>query len=273
MGGECEALIMENIAITIVQADLVWENKQANLDKFEQLFSKLTGPTDLIVLPEMFTTGFATEPQKWAEHPNGATLHWMKFQATALNACFVGSYVVTENNKYYNRLVFMHPNGEYETYDKKHLFQHGNEHLHYTAGNQTLIVDVKGWKICPMICYDLRFPVWSRNRYRDGFYEYDLLLYIANWPMARSRAYKQLLIARAIENQVYVVGVNRVGIDGKGVDHAGDSAVLDFDGKPLLGIPSLEEGIETVSIRYDELAKARTTFEVAKDWDSFSIEN
>ena len=262
---------MLDITITLIQPDLAWQDKKSNLLKFEDFFRKLDRKTDLIVLPEMFNTGFVVEPRALAEDMNGPTLAWMSKQAGDLKTVITGSLVILENGNYYNRLVWMQPDGRYFTYDKRHLFHPGNEHEQFSQGNTKLVVDLLGWKICPLVCYDLRFPVWSKNTWTNGTYEYDILLYMANWPAARGYAYRQLLIARAIENQCYVVAVNRVGIDGKGTNHQGDSAVIDFKGKHMIEIAPDEEGMETLDVSYDKLAAFRDNFTVGMDWDSFGI--
>jgi predicted amidohydrolase len=262
---------MENIVVTLIQPDLAWQDKAANLRKFENYFMPLKGKQDLIVLPEMFNTGFVMEPGKIAERMEGDTMEWLAGQAEALNTVITGSLVIEDQGKFYNRLIWMKPDGNYSFYDKRHLFRFGNEHLEFSGGRNKLIVELKGWKICPLICYDLRFPVWSKNRLLEGKYEYDLLVYIANWPGRRSYAYRQLLIARAIENQSYVIGVNRVGVDGKNTLHQGDSAVLDFRGKHLIEIPPDVEDVETVMLDYSALTEFRESFKVGLDWDEFSI--
>lgn len=263
--------MMENIAVTVIQADLAWQEKDANLKKFEQYFQGLIGKQDLIVLPEMFNTGFVMEPKLIAETMEGETLAWMANQSAALNSAITGSLVIKDQGQYFNRLIWMKPDGNYSFYDKRHLFRFGNEHLEFSGGRNKLIVEIKGWKVCPLICYDLRFPVWSKNRLIEGEYEYDLLIYVANWPGRRSYAYRQLLIARAIENQSYVIGVNRVGMDGKNTLHQGDSAVLDFKGKHLIEIPPDVEDIETIILDYAALTGFRESFKVGLDWDDFII--
>ena len=263
---------MYDLDITLIQPDLYWQDKKANLLKFEDFFQKIEHKTDLVVLPEMFNTGFIVEARSLAENMNGPTLEWMSTQASRLNSVITGSLVIEENGNYFNRLVWMQPDGKYETYDKRHLFHPGNEHEQFTQGNTKQVVDLLGWKICPLVCYDLRFPVWSKNTWNDGTYEYDLLIYVANWPSSRSYAYRQLLIARAIENQCYVAAVNRIGIDGKGTYHQGDSCVLDFKGKHLLELNPDQEGIESVSISHKQLSDFRKSFTVGMDWDHFIIQ-
>ncbi len=263
---------MYDLKITLVQPDLFWQDKKSNLLKFEDFFQKLDRKTDLVVLPEMFNTGFVVDQRSLAEDMNGPTVEWMARKSAELKSVITGSLVVVENGNYFNRLVWMQPDGSYKFYDKRHLFHPGNEHEQFSAGSEKIIVDLFGWKICPLVCYDLRFPVWSKNTWANGTYEYDVLLYMANWPASRSYAYRQLLIARAIENQCYVVAVNRVGIDGKGTNHQGESTVIDFKGKHLIEIESDREGMETLNVSYDQLADFRKGFMVGMDWDRFEIE-
>jgi len=260
-----------DLTITLIQPDLAWQDKKANLQKFEDFIQKIDRKTDLVVLPEMFNTGFIIDQRSLAEDMSGPTVAWMANQAAALKSVITGSLVIVENGNYYNRLVWMQPDGTYKFYDKRHLFHPGNEHEQFSQGKEKLVVDLFGWKICPLVCYDLRFPVWSKNTWKDGVYEYDMLLYMANWPAARSYAYRQLLIARAIENQCYVVAVNRVGIDGKGTNHQGDSTIIDFKGKHLTELAPDEEGIETMNINYNQLTDFRKGFTVGVDWDDFEI--
>lgn len=262
---------MQDLTITLVQADLSWENKQSNFITFEKVFSSLEDITDVIILPEMFSTGFITEPKNLAENMEGETMNWMKQQAKMFNVVIAGSLVVIENGKYYNRFVWMKPDGTYEYYDKRHLFHPGNEHLQFSQGETRKIVEIKGWKVCLQVCYDLRFPVWSKNRFVDGKYEYDLLVYIANWPAVRSYPYRQLLIARAIENQCYVAAVNRVGTDGKGTNHQGESTVIDFKGKHITELEANTESHQTITLRYEDLKTFRDSFTVGMDWDKFEI--
>ncbi len=263
---------MYDLNVTLIQPDLVWEDKKSNLLKFEDFFYRIDRKTDLVVLPEMFNTGFVVDQRSLAEDMNGPTIAWMAAQASKLNSVITGSLVIVENGNYYNRLVWMEPNGSYKIYDKRHLFHPGNEHEQFSQGKQKLIVELLGWKICPLVCYDLRFPVWSKNTWNNGVYEYDLLLYMANWPAARSYAYRQLLIARAIENQCYVVAVNRVGIDGKGTNHQGESTVIDFKGKHIFEMEANKEGIESCNLSYNQLADFRKGFMVGMDWDRFEID-
>ncbi len=269
---------MTNLKITIIQSNLHWENKEENLKQFSQKIAAITEAVDLIVLPEMFTTGFSMNPKKFAEPMNGNTVNWMKEKAHENNCVITGSFICEEGGKYFNRLVWMNADGTYSTYDKKHLFSMGDESNHYTAGKNKLIVELKGWKICPMICYDLRFPVWSRNKIEVRRQKsevpsavYDVLVYVANWPERRSHAWKALLLARAIENQCYVIGLNRVGEDGNKITHSGDSAVINAKGEIISKTKTNEESTETVTLNYTELAEFRKAFPVMLDADDFEI--
>lgn len=262
----------EPLTITLIQADISGESKLFNLRKFEEILSKLRSKPDLVILPEVFNTGFSADPHHAAEEINDLTYQWMHRIAAQFNFVVTGSYFVKAGDEFYNRLVWMRPDGSSAFYDKRHLFRFGDEHHHISPGKNRLIVNLKGWKILPLICYDLRFPVWSKNRFINQEYEYDLLLYVANWPGRRSFAYRQLLIARAIENQSYVVSVNRVGIDEKSTMHQGESAVIDYKGKHIIEIPPNVEDVETVELSFEKLREFREGFKVALDWDNFTIE-
>ncbi len=254
---------MENLNITIIQSDLYWEDKEANLHAFSKKIESITEATDLIILPEMFTTGFSMKSKELAETMEGKTVSWMKQMAKEKNCVITGSFICKEN-KYYNRLLWVSPNGVARRYDKKHLFSMGGEDKHYTAGDKRVIVTLKDWRICPLICYDLRFPVFSRNTKRDP---YDVLIYVANWPGLRSEAWKTLLLARAIENQCYVAGVNRVGVDGNFVMHPGLSVVIDPKGHPICQTETEKEDIQTVTLVWEELETFRKKFPVLKHAD------
>ncbi len=264
-GSLCIFISMENLNVTLIQTDLHWEDKAANLALFDKKLSQLHQPTDLILLPEMFTTGFSMDAPALAETMSGKTLHWLQEKAAAFNAVITGTCIIEEAGLYFNRLIWMRPDGSFETYDKRHLFALAKEHHTYTAGNQQLLVDLKGWKIMPLICYDLRFPVWSRNA--AG---YDLLLYLANFPERRNHAWKSLLIARAIENQAYTIGLNRVGTDGKEVYHAGDSAVIDYAGQVLYQCSHIEN-MYTAALSYTKQQAFREQFAFLNDRDDFEI--
>ena len=233
---------------------------------FDEYLESLTEQTDLIILPEMFSTGFSMDSKTLAESVHGLTVAWMKQKAREKNAVICGSVIISDHDKFYNRLVWMTPEGEYHTYDKRHLFRMGEEEKNYSRGKKKLIVQLKGWNICPMVCYDLRFPVWSSNKNL----EYDLLLYVANWPDRRSYAWKNLLIGRAIENQSYVIGLNRVGEDGKGVEHSGYSCVVDFMGQPDY-LPPNKTNIKSFTLDYNALQEFRINFPAHLDADDFLL--
>ncbi|MGB1206304.1 MAG: amidohydrolase [Chitinophagales bacterium] len=258
--------------IGILQTNITWENVAQNLVNYAKKLQAFEGRKDLdiIVLPEMFTTGFTMKPKKVAENMNGQTMRWLSKWSKRLDAAITGSFVVSEAGKYFNRLVFMRPDGNYETYDKKHLFRMGNEHKVYEAGNERLIVEYKGWRICPLICYDLRFPVFSRNIEQQKS-AYDCLIYVANWPQVRNYAWQQLLIGRAIENQAYTIGVNRVGEDGKGKDYSGDSLVLNFRGEKVWQADADSETMILVSLSKARMNEYRTAFPAYLDADNFNI--
>ncbi|MBC7921947.1 MAG: amidohydrolase [Ferruginibacter sp.] len=251
------------LTLTLIQSSLHWENVPANLAMWEEKIWRIDQSTDLIILPEMFNTGFTTNAAV-AEPMNLHTFKWMKQQAQQTGAVVTGSYLVREREKYYNRLVWMRPDGSYETYDKRHLFRLAGEHLTFSAGTRRLVTEWKGWRICPLVCYDLRFPVWSRNAPTD----YDLLIYVANWPGARRHAWKTLLPARAIENLAYVAGVNRVGSDGKNLGYSGDSAVYDYQGE-VLSDGAGTETLLTLTLDQEALVAFRSSFPAHLDADAF----
>jgi predicted amidohydrolase len=257
---------MKNIKVALLQADLIWENPVANCNNFENKIKTLSDEIDLIVLPEMFTSGFTMNPATVAESMNGETLIWLKAVAKTKNCAITGSLVIEEDGNYYNRVVFVFPSGEVQYYDKRHLFALAGEDKSYTAGTQKLIVEYLGWKICPLICYDLRFPAFSRNQE-----EYDLLLYVANWPKIRTNAWDILLKARAIENMSYAIGVNRVGTDANGHEYLGHSQVVDFLGDYVLQ-PEEVEALFTVSLNKDKMIEMRQRLGFLKDGDIFKIE-
>ncbi len=260
---------MEDLKVTIVQTALAWEDIDANLNAFgKKLETIVPGSTDIIVLPEMFSTGFTMNAKALAEAMDGKAVKWMTKQAAEKKCVITGSLVIKDGSHFYNRLIWMRADGTFETYDKRHLFRMGEENNTYSAGNKRIIVEVKGWKICPLVCYDLRFPVWCRNINQ----EYDLLVFVANWPEVRNYPWKQLLIARAIENQVYLAGVNRIGKDGNDFNHTGDSAVINYKGFIISKTKASKESVETVIISYKELEEFRKIFPVAMDADKFRIE-
>lgn len=254
-----------HLRVTMIQADLAWQDPSANRALFASHCRGLVGHTDLIVLPEMFTTGFSMDAEALAETMDGPTVEWMREEAVALGCAITGSIIVREDGRHYNRLLWVTPDGQLQHYDKRHLFRMAKEQEHYAAGAGRLIVRHKGWRICPLVCYDLRFPVWSRSR---G--DYDLLLYVANWPARRNVAWKTLLRARAIENLSYVVGVNRIGKDGNGATYLGESAAVDFLGKVLAGDRS-GDFVETTVLDRESLEAFRRDFPAHLDADEFSL--
>lgn len=261
---------MQDLKIAFIQSQLHWHNPQANRSMFEEKIWEIKSPVDLIILPEMFTTGFTMEASGQAEVMGTTTTKWMAQIAAQTKAVVTGSVVVKEHGNYYNRLIWMNPDGEYQHYDKRHLFRYAGEHEKYLPGKERLIVKLKGWKICPQICYDLRFPVWSRNEYDNGEAAYDLLIYVANWPDKRVNAWDALLKARAIENLAYSIGVNRVGTDDNGVAYCGHSAAYDFKGEVLHGPKELEE-IVVVELNYDSMEQFRKRFPFYLDADKFIV--
>jgi omega-amidase len=252
---------------TIIQASLHWEDPAANRAMFGEKMTGLIGQTDLIVLPEMFTTGFSMNARPLAEPMEGDTLAWMRTQAARTGAALVGSFNCIEGDACHNRLVFVQPDGIFFHYDKKHLFALAGEHQHYAAGRERLIVNWRGWRILPLICYDLRFPVWSRNTAADP---YDLLLYVANWPQRRVAHWSALLTARAIENQAFTIGVNIAGTDGNGLEYSGDSAILDYGGQALCRITG-QAGVFTAQLNKGEQDAYRKTLPFLEDADAFAL--
>lgn len=262
---------MSTLTITTIQASLRWEDKDANLQRFEEKIDGIREKTEIVILPEMFSTGFSMKPEILAERMDGPTVEWMKKTAARKKIILTGSLIIEEEGNYYNRLIWMLPNGQYGYYDKRHRFAYAGEDEHYTAGQKRLIASVKGWKVNLLVCYDLRFPVWSRQGFGNGAPEYDLLVYVANWPERRNLAWKTLLQARAIENQSYVVGVNRVGEDGNKVDHSGDTMIIDPLGEVCYHRLK-EEAIFTYTLRKERLDEVRSRFPFWRDADHFSIE-
>jgi omega-amidase len=262
---------MPTLSITTIQTNLIWEDKTANLNALEQKINAIETPTEIIVLPEMFSTGFSMQPSQLAETMDGETVSWMKRVSAQNKIILTGSIIIEEEGNYYNRLIWMLPNGQYGYYDKRHLFAFGQEHKQYSAGNKKLIASVKGFKINVQICYDLRFPVWARQQNKSGEMEYDVLIYVANWPEKRSHAWKTLLCARAIENQCYVIGVNRVGADGNNIYHSGNSLVIDPLGQVLYHMAD-DEDVNTISLSKEYLNEIREKFPFWKDGDGFSLE-
>ena len=253
--------------ISIVQTDIIWENKQENLRLLREKLSPLRGTTEIVVLPEMFSTGFTMKSRELAEPVSGITVRILKELAADFQLALCGSFICSERSNYYNRAFFITPEGEEFYYDKRHLFRMGNEAEYFSSGNNKLIISYRGWNICLLVCYDLRFPVWSRNVNN----EYDLLIYMASWPQARRLAWDTLLCARALENMCYVCGVNRIGVDGNKLIYNGGSVVFSAKGEVLASVPDGEEGIETVSLSLISLQQLRDKFPVWKDADAFRL--
>lgn len=260
---------MKDLRITLVQSSLFWENKEANLKQFESVLASLHESSHIVVLPEMFTTGFTMNAPELAESLQGQTMDWLIRMSAKYRCIITGSFIVQENECYYNRLIWMQPNGAYGTYNKRHLFRYAGEDAHYTSGDTRLVVSVNGWKLLLLVCYDLRFPVWSRQQTKD-VPEYDAIIYIANWPAARSHAWKSLLTARAIENQCYVAGVNRIGTDGNGHRYQGDSMLIDPVGEIIHDAKDTNSA-HTISLSVDALQTIREKYPFLKDADSFQL--
>ena len=254
-----------HLRVTMVQADLAWQDADENRRRLARHFGGLSGHTDLIVLPEMFSTGYSMNSAQHSEEMSGPTVGWMREEAAALGCTITGSLIIRDGDRHYNRLLWVRPDGSFAHYDKRHLFRLADEQKAFSPGDRRLVVDIKGWRVCPLICYDLRFPVWSRSRN-----DYDLLLYVASWPARRKLAWSTLLRARAIENLCYVVGVNRVGPDGNGVAYCGGSVAVDFLGQPLSEEHALDD-VETVVLDREALVAYRTGFPVHLDADEFEF--
>ena len=266
--------ISPELRITVIQNDLKWEDKAANLASFEQKILQYGEKMEVVLLPEMFNTGFSMKPSEYAESMEGETVQWMRRIAAEKRIILAGSLMIKENGLYYNRLVWMLPTGEYGVYDKRHLFAYAGEDAHYSSGNKRLIASVNGWKINLQVCYDLRFPVWARQTVphdeNDENAEYDVLVYVANWPEKRVHAWRTLLQARAIENQCYVVGVNRVGIDGNDNKYPGESMIIDAMGQPLEKGDD-KERVFTCTLSQKDLSDVRNRLPFLRDADPFII--
>ncbi len=259
---------MSGLRVSLVQQALQWQDPQGNRAHFETLLLALAGQTDLVVLPETFTTGFSMDVERLGESAGGSSSQWLARLASRLDAAITGSVITEDGGRYYNRLLWAAPGGQLRAYDKRHLFRMGREHQHFTAGRAAWTVSWRGFSICPLVCYDLRFPVFSRRRAQ---LEYDLLVYVANWPAVRASAWRALLRARAIENQAYVVGVNRVGVDGERVAYAGESAAIDFLGEPLADLGAAAQ-VSTVTLDLAALQGFRSKFPAHLDADAFTLE-
>lgn len=256
-----------SLTFTIIQTNLIWENKAANLAMLEQKILGIKEKTQVVVLPEMFSTGFSMQPHLFAETMQGETINWMKKVAAEKRVIITGSLMIEEDGNYYNRLIWMLPNGQTGHYDKRHCFAFANENKHYKPGNKKAIAQVNSWKINLQVCYDLRFPVWARQQKDDLF---DAIVYVANWPTRRSYAWKSLLVARAIENQCYVIAVNRVGNDGNNIEHCGDSMVINPLGE-ILYHKQDDEDIFTITLDKNMLEEVRNKFPFWKDADEFTL--
>lgn len=265
---------MKDLKVTLIQSDLRWEEIDANLSMFEEKIWQIGESTDVIILPEMFTTGFSMNAPALSEIMGLRTTRWMRQMADQTGALILGSFITEVYERYFNRLVWMEPGGTIRTYDKRHLFRMGEEHQVYSPGESLLIGTWKDWRICPLICYDLRFPVWSRNQWNPSLnsMSYDLLVYVANWPMVRSQAWETLLHARAIENLSYVAGVNRVGIDGNSIEYNGKSSLIGPAGETLFAIENTEV-VKTITLSANALQAYRERFPAFLDSDDFSFNN
>jgi omega-amidase len=263
---------MEPLRVSLVQGNTRWHDPAGNRDYYGRLITPLAGQSDLVVLPETFSSGFSNDAVDSAEDMSGATVSWMAAQAHALQAVVTGSVVIRDGDKVVNRMVWMRPDGSHDHYDKRHLFRMAREHERYAGGDRRLLVDLKGWRILPQVCYDLRFPVWLRNRYdrEAGRFDYDLCLFVANWPAPRREPWRTLLRARAIENLAYCIGVNRIGTDGNGLDYAGDSAAIDPVGTVLAEL-AWSEQVHTLTLDPQRLLDHRERFPAWRDADDFEL--
>jgi len=263
---------MQDLTVTLVQMPIHWHDPVANRTQIAEKLAGIKQSADLIVLPEMFTTGFTMDTRLQNEAEEGPTVEWMREMAKTYNSVITGSIIVKTNEQYFNRLLWVNPQGEIDSYDKKHLFRMADEHSYFKEGNESRTFELHGWKIRPAICYDLRFPVWARNAMTNNELDYDLILFVANWPAARISAWDTLLKARAIENLSYCIGVNRVGSDGKGIIYNGHSACYSYLGESLVSLEE-SEAVRTVKISKNKLLAYRNKFPVFKDADKFTIDS
>lgn len=263
---------MKDIKVTLVQYDLIWEQREKNYKKLNKIFDQIENHQDIILLPEMFSTGFTTNIEDFSENMDGPTVSWLRHQTMKYKSVIAGSFIFDDGSKCYNRLVWMQTDGKYHVYDKRHLFRFGNEHNYFSSGEQKHVFIVNDFRICPLICYDLRFPVWAKNTYTTGKFEYDILIYIANWPEARRHHWEILLKARAIENLAYVIGLNRIGEDGRKIKYSGNSMIVNPRGEIIGNFDDYEEGIKTITLSKNELTQYREKFNVGVDWDNFTIQ-
>ena len=263
---------MRNLNLAYIQANLQWEDKAANIKHFGQLLEQVQPNTDLILMPETFSTAFPVDPKKFAEKEDGPTMQWLQWQAKARNAVICTTFPLNIEGHYYNSLVWMRPDGSHELYFKRHTFTMGGEDQLVERGKKQLIVELDGWRIKPMVCYDIRFPVWARNHYVNGQYEYDLGFYLANFPDSRMNVWNTLLQARAIENQAYWIGVNRVGEDANDLHYSGESQVINARGEVISKAEAYQEAVLHCTIEVEPLLRFRKKFPLGPDWDSFTIE-
>jgi Predicted amidohydrolase len=262
---------MSDLTVSLIQANLHWEDVAANLAMFDQKINSIQEKTEVIILPEMFSTGFSMQSERLAQTMDGSAVQWMKQKAKEKNVIITGSLIIEEGGEYFNRLIWMLPNGTFGIYNKRHLFGFAGEHDHYTAGDKRLIAQVKGWKLNLSVCYDLRFPVWARNSIlENGEPAYDVLINVANWPERRNTPWRALLQARAIENQCYVIGLNRVGNDGNDIYHSGDSSIIDPIGE-IIYHKAHDEDVFTYTLSRNHLNELRARFPFLKDADRFII--
>jgi predicted amidohydrolase len=262
---------MQDLTISLIQTHVAWEDPDSNLTHFRDKIAGIQENTDLVILPEMFNTAFTMDAARNAEDMDGRTMAWMADIANQKDAVICGSLIIRENDNYYNRLIWMRPGGSYEFYDKKHLFRMGEEHKNFTAGTRKLITEIKGWKVLPLICYDLRFPVWSKNTFQDDAYGFDLLVYVTNWPSTRSLAFTSLLRARAIENMAYCAGSNRIGSDGRTYDFDGMAMVAAADGEVVLDLGKDKDVSATITLDPGPMLELRSRLGVGYDWDKFAF--
>ncbi|KEO72810.1 nitrilase family protein [Anditalea andensis] len=259
------------LSVALVQTDIYWKDKSSNLSMLEEKIWSIRDKVDLIILPEMFNTGFSMDVEELAEHMNFNTGKWMRQMASQTGSVITGSLIIKDSDYFYNRLLWVTPEGDVKFYDKKHLFGMANEDQHFSPGMDNIILSLKGWNIRPQICYDLRFPVWSRNKGVEGMPSYDMIFFVASWPSPRISAWDALLKARAIENQSYAVGVNRIGVDGNDIPYVGHTSAYDFKGDPICFLSDREE-IAIIHLDKQALEKSRAKFPFLKDGDKFVIE-
>ena len=262
---------MPDLHVTLIQSDISWEDPAENLEHFGKLINEIPMPTDLVILPEMFNTGFSMNPDKCAESMDGPTMAFLRDKAAGNDFMIAGSVLIEERGLFFNRLIFMQPDGIFFQYDKRHLFRLGNEHKVMTSGTEKTIIQQKGWNLLPLVCYDLRFPVWCRNTWKDGAFGYDVLVFVANWPGTRLSNWRSLLVSRAIDNQCYVIGVNRIGKDGYGNSHPGHSMIINPDGTVLNSAEEAEPAILQSFLSMEGLRDFRNSYPFAPDWDRFTI--